>query len=180
MESKSLIIFLNSDRFIRYVKWQLLLSEYVFATASLESSWTIMHEKRFPLSSRSAKLSESASFACVELAEAAMQFAVARPFVDELINKNTTHKVISNYHHHIIKGRNFYEFRRRQHFHEISVLHIRILPLIISRLGLSIRENEIVKAWICEIYVPKICAYMVSRVHYGLLMVCIDYFTALS
>ena len=82
--------FLNSVGFIRYVRWQLLLSEFVFATASLESSWTIMHEKRFPQSSR---LSESASFACVELAEAAMPFAVARPFVDELINKNTTNKV---------------------------------------------------------------------------------------
>ena len=69
----------------------MLLSEFLVATASLESSWTTMHERRFPQSS---KLSQSASFACVELAEAAMPFAVARPFVDELINKNTTSKVV--------------------------------------------------------------------------------------
>lgn len=76
-----------------YARWQLLLNEYVHATTSLESSWTIMHERRFP---KSSKLSESASFACVELTESAMPFAVARPFVDELINKSTIDKVICN------------------------------------------------------------------------------------
>ena len=74
-----------------YARWQLFLSEHVYSTASLESSWTIMHERRFP---RSFKLSESASFACVELAESFMPFAVARPFVDELINNDTIDKVI--------------------------------------------------------------------------------------
>ena len=85
------IIFLSRTSFINYARWQLLLSEFLVATASLESSWTTMHERRFPQSS---KLSQSASFACVELAEAAMPLAVARPFVDELINKSTTIKVI--------------------------------------------------------------------------------------
>ena len=56
-----------------------------------------MHERKFP---KSSKLSESASFACVEIAEASMPFAVARPFVDDLIDKNTIPKVlnISAYH----------------------------------------------------------------------------------
>ena len=76
--------------FSDYARWQLLLNEYVYSTASLQNSWTIMHERRFP---KSYKLSESASFACVELTESGMPFAVARPFVDELINNNTIDKV---------------------------------------------------------------------------------------
>ena len=49
-----------------------------------------MHERKFP---KSFKLSDSASFACVELAEGTMPFAVARPFVDELISNSTINKV---------------------------------------------------------------------------------------
>lgn len=77
--------------FSDYARWQLLLNEAVYSTASLQSSWTIMHERRFP---KSYKLSESASFACVELAESSMPLAVARPFVDELITNTTIDKVI--------------------------------------------------------------------------------------
>jgi len=63
----------------------------VFAAASLDNSWDIIHKVKFP----STNPSEATKLACVQLVESVMPFAVARPFVEEFISDETINQVSS-------------------------------------------------------------------------------------
>ena len=81
---------------IDYAKWHLLSNEMAGFTASLYGdNWDIFRKKKYP---KSSKFDEVDDFACLELVENSMPFAIARPFVKEFITDELKTKVHTQLH----------------------------------------------------------------------------------
>ena len=69
-----------------YAKWQLLVHALSLYIAPLpQDNWKILRDIKFP---KTAKLSDDTKLTCVELLEAVMPLAVARPFVEEFVTNS--------------------------------------------------------------------------------------------
>ena len=78
-----------------YAKWQLLVDALSLYIAPLpDDNWKILRDVKFP---KTSKLSDDTKLTCVELLEAVMPLAVARPFVEEVITNLTEIKVNPSY-----------------------------------------------------------------------------------
>ena len=80
------VILYRSSTVKDYAKWQLLVHALSLYIAPLpQDTWKILRDIKFP---KTAKLSDDTKLTCIELLEAVMPLAVARPFVEEFVTNS--------------------------------------------------------------------------------------------